>query len=159
MLDTICCAWLGINCLCMGQTRSLSKAQHRLQVNLHISLVCIITIGPASSLGLGGAGTPWVLLNSKYLFLFHTVLPSLLIITPNYFLASTFSMTSTPIFTSHSSLQSLATLITLVFLQFTFSSYMQWHSGSIDFAQFSNWGAKGAPILFSVLGYRMASCS
>ena len=39
----------------MGQTRSLFKAQHRLQVNLHMSLVDIITIGPTSSSSLGGA--------------------------------------------------------------------------------------------------------
>ena len=44
----------------MGQTRSLSKAQHILQVNLHISLMCIITIKPASSSCLGGAGAPQV---------------------------------------------------------------------------------------------------
>ena len=44
----------------MGQTRSLSKAQHRLQVNLHTSLVCIITIGPAGSSSLGDAGAPRV---------------------------------------------------------------------------------------------------
>ena len=37
----------------MGQTRSLSKAQHRLQVDLHMSLVCIVTIEPASSSSLG----------------------------------------------------------------------------------------------------------
>ena len=41
-----------------GTIRSLSKAQQRLQVNLHISLVCIKTIGPASSSSLGGAGAP-----------------------------------------------------------------------------------------------------
>ena len=44
----------------MGQTRSLSKAQHRLQVNLHTSLVCIITIGPAGISSLGDAGAPRV---------------------------------------------------------------------------------------------------
>ena len=54
----------------MGQTRSLSKAQPRLQVYLHMSLVCIITIEPASTSSLGGAGAPRVFLNSKDLL--HT---------------------------------------------------------------------------------------
>ena len=44
----------------MGQTRSLSKAQHRLQVNLHMTLG-IITIGPRVYRG--------CFIYSKYLFL------------------------------------------------------------------------------------------
>ena len=45
------------------------QCQHRLQVNLHMSLVCIITIGPASSSSLGGRLAPPTFLNSQYLFL------------------------------------------------------------------------------------------